>query len=159
MREQNERRGCSDPVKGVAYFGLLGPPCGALFWTLLGFFSENPLVTVASLGLLNTAQTLVSVLLPLSLFSYFLGFFPAVLTGAVAGLLRERLHRYRYCMLIGLVGGITSGIVPLIIAMQHSARADGSTFAALMIATGFVSGSVVARLFAIRARKRMPLQR
>jgi len=158
MREQVERRGCSDPVKGVAYFGLLGPPCGALSWTLLTFFAENPLATVASIGLLSTAQITASTLIFLSLWSYLFGLIPAVLTGAVAGLLRQHLHRYRYCLLVGMVGGISSGIFPLMAVAHSNHRTDGYIYAAMMIGAGLFSGSVVARIFGIRARSSIPLQ-
>jgi hypothetical protein len=143
-----------DAGKGALYFGVLGPPIGALAFTamlwLMSLYGE-PDQSWNELGTGVAAVAAVFVL-----FSWMFGAVPAVVLGLVAGGFRPRLARWSFCLLIGLLGGLLSigwGQLMLGVGGEHLGS-DPWAFGV----PGAVSGLVVARVFGLRAARRARAQ-
>ena len=140
----------TDPVKGVLYFGALGPPAGAIAYCIYTAATTSFIEFAVSHGPLAAAKMLLMMVMLFSAWSYFMGFIPAVVTGAIAGRFRQRLSKWRYCLAIGLVGAFTSSFLPLMYVRSLPKEPD-YTFPAMLAISGFFAGTGVSRVFALRA--------
>jgi hypothetical protein len=140
------RRAVVDSLKGSLYFGLVGPPVGALALTVATLarmawrYQENPLAAFD--GIVGFA--LVSIL-----FSWFMGAVPAVITGLLLGPFRWRFHQWRWCLAAGAVGAAMSGTGLLMGGMPGELGRQSPGL--LLVFPGFVAAVLVARLFGVRA--------
>jgi hypothetical protein len=140
------RRAVVDSLKGALYFGLIGPPVGALALTVASLsrmgweYQENPLA--ALYGVFGFA--LFSIL-----FSWFMGVVPAAVTGLLLGPFRWRFHLWRWCLAAGVVGALVSSASLLVDGLPGELGRQSPGL--LLVFPGFVAGVLVARLFAVRA--------
>ena len=95
-----ENRVFFDCLKGVALFAMLGPPLGGLMFYVFG--SAWSMLTGNYVGgnLLAGAPLFI-------MYSYFAGFIPALVVGAVAGLCRGRLDSTWRRVAFGAFSGLT----------------------------------------------------
>ena len=147
----------TNPVKGVFYFGCLGPPIGGALLALVMFFGGDWLKAAKSHGFAEALSGLGSIVFMFSAWSYFIGLLPAVVTGAVAGLFRGRLMLWRYCLAIGALGAILS-VVPALLLSNTRPDSGDSMLPALALC-GLISGTLVARIFSMRDRPNYSLKR
>lgn len=89
-----------DCLKGVALFGVIGPPLGGLMFYVFGTAWNMLAGNYIGGNLLAGAPLFM-------MYSYIAGFVPAVVVGAVAGLYRGRLDSTRSRVAFGAFSGLT----------------------------------------------------
>lgn len=133
----------TDAAKGMALFGLLGPPLGALFFTPVAFMWELDISDSYLLAFFMVYETLTYTML----FSYIVAGIPALATGLVAGLVRRRIRHFGHCLLIGVAGGLISmGLITWTFAGRFEFGEMSDYFGPL----GFMSSTVCALFFRVK---------
>ncbi len=90
----------SDCLKGVALFGVIGPPLGGLIFYVFG--SAWSVLAGNYIG-----GNFLLVALLFMMYSYIAGFLPTVVVGAVAGLFRDRHDSIRSRVAFAAFSGVT----------------------------------------------------
>lgn len=147
----------TNSVKGVFYFGALGPPIGGALFALTFFLTPSAVSAAKEQGISELLSALGVVVLMFSAWSYLIGFLPAVVTGALAGLIREKLSHWRYCFLVGLFGLVASTLPFMLVTSSDSQESE--SFLLSLAFCGLASGTLVARIFAIRCGSTNSLKR
>lgn len=111
----------------MLFFGLVAPPLGGMLMLLLMTFGISGYVDPRYF---NVGDAL-GVLVLIGTFSYALGFLPACLVGAVAGIAYSRIRRLRWFLLLCAV---LSAIAPGLL------NADQRIFGAIAILPGMFAG-------------------
>ena len=140
-----------DCLRGALRFAILGPPLGALAMLAPLLIKETIAgnTAVAITGA-DTASTIFGFAMML-LFAYLPGLVPALLTGIVAGWIRPRLRRWPWWLLIGLVGAVAAGLLPLALWARWPTAEGFSRYLYMLGMPGFVSGTLLAWWFRPRS--------
>ena len=117
-------------VRALLFFGILGPPIGAIVFSL------------ATMGVRNLASLPVTMLL-----SYIFGFVPAALTGVAAAATTPNLSRFVALPLLTAIGAASSVIFILV---TGEPRMDQETMR-LVALPGAVSAFILAALYRLKA--------
>lgn len=99
MAYKYTRQASINCIKGMLYFGALAPPIGSLVFSVpMGIvaMSKNPASDTLLVSLLG--------LVGFAFWSYLFGLIPAIVTGAIAGIVRQRLKSWPYFFVIGMIG-------------------------------------------------------
>lgn len=87
----------ADVAKGTLLFAGVGPPIGALPFSMVMLVAELPNLT---------PEDLMPAVVMTSIFSYFIGGIPAAATGMMAGVIRKYLVTFWRCLGVGALGFI-----------------------------------------------------
>ncbi|SVK51431.1 Uncharacterised protein [Acinetobacter baumannii] len=109
------------------FFGLVAPPLGGVLMFLLMAFGSGEWVGISLLD----AGDLLGMAGFIGIFSYALGFLPACLVGAIAGIAHSRIRRLQWFLLLCAV---LSAIAPGLL------NADQRIFGAIAILPGMFAG-------------------
>ena len=117
-------------LKGALLFGLLGPAIGLLMVVV-------PIMAMTSAWSLNAFLLLIPA-------AYFTGGIPAVITGAILGTTRSKLHGLWAYLLAAVVGALCSASYYLIVAARGGPdlRQMGLLFVLPGLAAGLVCGYI-----------------
>lgn len=132
-------------VKGMAFFGVLGPLMGAFIFSIIAAIEALVIERANIFDVFSFLE-----MLPLmAVISYIVAGIPAVATGLVAGLVRNRLQHLGHCILIGIVGCLISMLIPLWIFFSYFSPKDSMLFFGPV---GFIISTVCAMFFRVKTQ-------
>lgn len=109
------------------FFGLVAPPLGGVLMFLLMAFGSGEWVGISLLD----AGDLLGMAGFIGIFSYALGFLPACLAGAIAGIVHSGIRQLRWFLLLcAVVSAIAPGLL----------NADQRIFGAIAVLPGMFAG-------------------
>ncbi|HGM4726053.1 TPA: hypothetical protein ACKPZ3_005032 [Serratia marcescens] len=111
----------------MLFFGLVAPPVGGVIMFLLMTFGSGELVEIGRLE----AGDMLGMVGFIGIFSYAIGFLPACLVGAIAGIAHPGIRRLRWFLLLcAILTAIAPGLL----------NADQRIFGTIAVLPGMLAG-------------------